>query len=152
MFCATCGNSVNDKLKYCNNCGAKLAGNAMPANNAASPLLAIAVGFFGIGGLFGFIMMLKILLESRLDQPSVLIVLIAYLVALFLICRVIIGNALSSSTNRKNHSETAPEDYAPPQQILHRGITNQLIEPREPFIGSVTDNTTRTLDKVELER
>jgi hypothetical protein len=152
MFCATCGNSVNDKLKYCNNCGAKLANNALSVNNASSPTLPIAVGFFGVAGLFGFIMMLKILLESRLDQPSVLIVLIAYLVALFLICRVIIGNTFRRSDSRKDQSETEPESYAPPQQILHRGITNQLIEPREPFIGSVTDNTTRTLDKVELER
>jgi hypothetical protein len=151
MFCATCGNSVNNKLKYCNNCGAKLANNALPVNNSASPLMAVAVGFFGVAGLFGFIMMLKILLESRLDQPSILIILIAYLVALFLICAVVAGTAFRRSAHRKEQSENAPEDYAPPKN-LHRGVTNQLEEPREPFIGSVTDNTTRTLDEVKINR
>src|SRR5690349_8130151 len=92
MYCATCGNSVNENLNYCNICGAKIVKNGgLPVRNSPAPILTIAVGFFGVGGLFGFIMMLKILLESRLDQPAILTILIAYLVTLFLLCSVLVG-------------------------------------------------------------
>jgi hypothetical protein len=147
MYCSTCGNSVNEKLNYCNNCGAKIGNNSLQVTNSSSPTLSIAVGFIGTAGLFGFIMMLKILLESRLDQPAILTILIAYLVTLFLICSVLVGHIWKHSGDFQIHSHLKPEDYAPPKQFRGRN-TNQLEEPREPFISSVTENTTRTLDKV----
>jgi preprotein translocase subunit SecG len=152
MYCATCGNSVNENLNYCNICGAKIVKNGgLQVRNSATPILSIAVGFFGIAGLFGFIMMLKILLESRLDQPAVLTILIAYLVTLFLLCSVIIGQIWKPSGETKVNSNQTPEDYAAPPKQFRTVNTNQLEEAREPFIGSVTDNTTRTLDKVPLK-
>jgi hypothetical protein len=150
MYCATCGNSVKENLNYCNNCGAKIVKDGgLPVRNSASPILAIAVGFFGVAGLFGFIMMLKILLESRLDQPAILTILIAYLVTLFLLCSVIVGQIWKHSGETKGNSDQTPEDYSAPAKQFHRTVnTNQLEEAREPFIGSVTENTTRTFDKV----
>jgi uncharacterized protein (DUF983 family) len=148
MFCSICGKSVNENLNYCNNCGAKIGKNALEDGNHSSPFLSIAVGLIGTAGLFGFIMMLKILLESRLDQPSILIILIAYLVTLFLICAVLVGHIWKQSGDFRININQPPEDYAPPKEF-RGGNTNQLEPPREPFIGSVTDNTTRTLDKVE---
>jgi hypothetical protein len=148
MFCSTCGNSVNENLNYCNVCGAKIVKGALPVR-AASPasVLSIAVGFFGTAGLLGFIVILKVLLESRLDQPAILMILVAYLVTLFLICAVLVGQLWSFSGSAKPELNQTPEDYAPPKQM--RAVsTNQLEEPRESFIPSVTDNTTRTLDKV----
>jgi len=147
MYCSTCGNSVNEKLNYCNNCGAKIGNNAMLVTNSSSPFLSIAVGLIGVAGLFGFIMMLKILLESRLDQAAILMILIAYLVTLFMICSVLVGHIWKRSGDIKIHSDLPPEDYAPPRQF-RAGNTNQLEAPHEPFIGSVTENTTRTFDKI----
>lgn len=147
MYCSTCGNSVNENLNYCNICGAKIGKNGLQARPSASPILSIAVGFFGVAGLFGFIMMLKILLESRLDQAAVLTILIAYLVTLFLLCSVLVGQIWKHSGETKSNSNQLPEDYSPPKQFRTVN-TNQLEEAREPFIGSITDNTTRTLDKV----
>ena len=147
MYCSTCGNSVKENLNYCNNCGAKIVKDGSPVRHSATPILSIAVGFFGIAGLFGFIMMLKILLESRLDQAAVLMILIAYLVTLFLLCSVIVGQIWKHSGEPKSNSNQSPEDYAPPKQFRTVN-TNQLEEAREPFIGSVTENTTRTFDKV----
>ncbi|HEY0460914.1 MAG TPA: hypothetical protein VGC97_17395 [Pyrinomonadaceae bacterium] len=152
MFCSTCGNSVNENLNYCNVCGAKIIKGTLPVR-AASPasVLSIAVGFFGTAGLLGFIVILKVLLESRLDQPAILMILVAYLVTLFLICAVLVGQLWSfSGSSAKTEFNQAPEDYAPPKQM--RAVsTNQLEEPAAPFIGSVTENTTRTFDKVPLK-
>lgn len=147
MYCSTCGNSVNEKLNYCNNCGAKTGNNALRITNSSSPFLPISVGLIGVAGLFGFIMTLKILLESRLDQASILIILISYLVTLFSICSVLVGHIWKRSGDIKIHSDLPAEDYTPPKHF-RGGNTNQLEPPREPFIGSVTDSTTRTLDKV----
>jgi predicted permease len=148
MHCSSCGNPVNEHLNYCNVCGAKIEKNALQAR-AASPasVLSIAVGFFGTAGLFGFIVLLKILLDSRLDQAAVVMVLIAYLVTLFLICSVLVGQLWRHSGSAKTESNAEPKDYSPPKQ-LRVVSTNQLEEPREPFIGSVTENTTRTFDKI----
>ncbi|MBS1795758.1 MAG: zinc ribbon domain-containing protein [Acidobacteria bacterium] len=148
MFCSTCGKAVNEKLNYCNNCGAKLGGNVVQAANAGSPpILSVAAAFFGAAGLFGFVVILKILLESRLDQPSVLLVLVAYLVTLFLLCTLFMGHLWKRSGGVRARTENAPEDYAPPK-TFRAGSTNQLEPPRESFIGSVTEETTRTLDRV----
>jgi hypothetical protein len=150
MYCSTCGNPVNENLNYCNICGARIGKNAPQSRNSSSPILLIAAGFFGVFGLFGFIKMLQILLDSRLDQSAILMILIAYLVTLFLICSVLVGHVWRRSGDVKTSSDQAPEDYAPPKQF--RGVnTNQLEEPREPFIGSVTENTTRTFEKVPLK-
>jgi hypothetical protein len=150
MFCSTCGNSVNEKLNYCNNCGAKIGNNALQVTNAASPQLSRSVGFIGTAGLFGFIAVLRILLESRLDQPSVLLILIAYLVTLFLLCAMIVGHIWKRSGDFKIHSNLPSEDYTPPKQF-RAGNTNQLEEHREP-VGSVTDHTTRSFEKVPVGR
>lgn len=148
MFCSTCGNSVHEKLNYCNVCGAKI-NNGAPrnVNSAAAPILSIAIGFFGVAGLFGFIMLLKILLESRLDQAAILTILIVYLVALFLICSVIAGHIWKPADININAPQT-PDGYAPPRQFRAEN-TNQLPEARESFVTSVTEETTRTLDKVK---
>ena len=152
MYCSACGNSLNENLNYCNICGAKIDKNALQARSASPVgILSIAVGFFGTGGLFGFIVLLKILLDSRLDQAAVLMVLVAYLVTLFLICAVLVGQLWRFSGNPKTESNAEPEVYTPPKQ-MRTVNTNQLEEAREPFIGSVTENTTRTLDKVPAEK
>ena len=152
MYCSSCGNSVNEHLNYCNICGAKIVKNALQARTASpASILSIAVGFFGTAGLFGFIVLLRILLDSRLDQVAVLMVLIAYLITLFLICSVLVGQLWRHSGSAKTDFDQAPEDYSPPKQM--RAVnTNQLEEPREPFIGSVTENTTRTFDKVPVKK
>jgi hypothetical protein len=150
MFCSTCGNTVNEKLNYCNNCGAKIGNNAMQVSNSSSPALSKSVGIIGAAGLIGFIVILKILLESRLDQAAILIVLIAYLITLFLLCAVLVAHIWKYSGDFQIHSHLPPEDYAPPKQF--RSVnTNQLEEARESFVGSVTDHTTRTLEKVPLK-
>ena len=147
MYCSTCGNPVNENLNFCNICGARIGKNALPSRGNSSPVFLIVAGLFGMFGLFGFIRILQILLNSRLDPPVILTILIAYMVTLFLICSVLVGHVWKFSRDAKNKAMQEPDDYAPPKQF-RGGNTNQLEEPREPFIPSVTENTTRTFDKV----
>src|SRR5215204_5233210 len=112
MHCSTCGNTVNENLNYCNVCGAIIAKSALsPRSASPAGILSIAIGFFGTAGLFGFIVLLRILLDSRLDQSAVLLVLIAYLITLFLICAVLVGQLWRYSGNAKTDSSQANEDY-----------------------------------------
>ena len=147
MFCSTCGNSVNENLNYCNTCGAKIGKNGLETSNSSSHSLSVAVGFIGVAGLFGFIMVLKMLLENHVDPTVMVIILVSYLVTLFLLCAVLVGHIWKHSGDFKVNINQTPEDYSAPKQFRTVN-TNQLEEAREPFIGSVTDNTTRTLDKV----
>ena len=150
MFCSACGKEVNENLNFCNNCGARVGNGSLQVVNSSSPQFARSLGFIGGGGLVGFIVVLKILLDSnRLDVPAITFILFAYLVTLFLICAMIVGHIWKHSGNIKIKTN-APDKYAPPKQFRAEN-TAQLEPPREPFIGSVTDNTTRTLDKVELK-
>ena len=147
MVCSTCGNSVNENLNYCNVCGARIGKDELQLRRPSSPIQSIAVALFGMFGLFGFIRLLQILLDSRLDQAAILTVLIVYLITLFLLCSVLVGQIWKRAGEPKVKADRAPEDYAAPQQM--RAVdTNQLEEGREPFIGSVTENTTRTFDRV----
>ena len=145
MYCSACGNFINQNLNYCNACGAKIGKGELQQN--ASPVLPITVGLVGMFGLFGFIRLLQILLNSALDQIVILAIFVLYLVTLFLICGVLVGQIWKRPVKTNADSERASEDYAPPKQF-RADNTNQLEPPREPFIGSVTENTTRTFDKV----
>jgi hypothetical protein len=149
MYCSTCGNSINENLNYCNVCGARIGKGELQIRQQQSPVFSIAVALFGMFGIFGFVRLLQILINSRLDQAAILTVLIVYLITLFLLCSVLVGKIWKRSSEPKTDSNQSPEDYAPPKHF-RAGNTNQLEAPREPFIGSVTDNTTRSFDKVPL--
>ncbi|HEY0428094.1 MAG TPA: zinc ribbon domain-containing protein [Pyrinomonadaceae bacterium] len=146
MYCSTCGKSVNENLNYCNNCGARIEKGALQIDNPSSRILFISAGFVGTAGLFGFVVVLKILLESHLDPSAMGIILIAYLATLLLLCRLLVGNVRKHSGDIKIKTSERAED-APKQ--FRAGNTAQLEEPKQQPI-SVTEHTTRTLDKVDF--
>ncbi len=53
MYCSTCGSSINDTLKYCKNCGVKLAKGDEKEDTPESILdkLLTALCFVALGGL-----------------------------------------------------------------------------------------------------
>ncbi|HEY8562278.1 MAG TPA: hypothetical protein VIL74_18020 [Pyrinomonadaceae bacterium] len=150
MFCAACGKAVMENLNYCNACGAKIGKNDLDGRGASSPYLSAAVGFIGVAGLFGFVMVLKMLLDNSVDPTVMVIILISYLVTLFLLCAVLVGHIWKHTGDFRVNINQPAEDYAPPKRMP--GVnTNQLEAPREPFIGSVTENTTRVFDRTPIE-
>jgi len=109
----------------------------------------VAAGAIGVFGLIGAFPMLKILLESRLDQPAVLLVLFGYLATVFLLVAMLVGHAWKHSGDIRVHPHES-DDYVPPNSF--RGsITARLQGRREPAV-SVTEHTTRTLDEMPIER
>lgn len=147
MFCSTCGTAIPANLNYCKNCGARIEKNPVVVSNS-SRSFSVAAGLIGVVGLGGVFPLLKILLESRLDQPSILFVLIAYLITVFLIFAMLVGHSWRNS-GRVHIASLEPDEYKPPNSF--RGVnTAQLPEHHEPAT-SVTEHTTRTLDKVRIE-
>ena len=147
MYCSTCGKSVNENLNYCNGCGARIEKNALQVGNSSSQGLSRSAGFVGIAGLFGFIGVLKMLLDNHVDITAIVIILIAYLVTIFLLCAMMVGHVWKHSGDIRIKT-SAPDDAPAPNQF-RAGNTAQLEEPKQQPI-SVTEHTTRTLDKVEF--
>lgn len=153
MYCSTCGHQIADHLNYCNSCGARIEKNPLVVTNASSPYLAKALAVTVMIGFVGFIAVLKIVLDNgRLDVPGMVLICLGYLTALTLISAMIIGHMWKTSGDIRIRSKkpSAADDYHPPRSF--RGSnTNQLQEPSDAPIGSVTDSTTRTLEKAYFD-
>lgn len=154
MYCSTCGNQIADHLNYCKSCGARIEKNPPVVGNAASPQLAKTLAVVVMMGFVGFVAVLKIVLDNgRLDVPGMVFILLGYLAALTIISAMIIRHmwkATGEDRIRSRSAESSDDEYHPPRSF--RGTnTNQLGEPVQQPIGSVTDSTTRTLDEVYVE-
>lgn len=151
MYCWSCGKDVKENLNYCSNCGARVEKNKADGESSRMNNPAASVGYLGIFGLGGFIFLVLSLLKRNLDPGAVFTISALYLVALFGICFIILrfGSKGSEKPAKKEPPETP--DYAAPKQFRSE-ITNQLEAPRNEPIPSVTENTTRTLDEVFVER
>jgi apolipoprotein N-acyltransferase len=145
MYCSTCGKSLNDNLNYCNNCGTRVENKAVKVRNG-SPMLGIGAVFVGIVGLICFVPLLRELLFSRLEQWAVIAILVAYLLTVLAMFAVLIGHVWKKSGDIRINGAQGADEYQ--TQAAIQGInTAQLQEPREPVM-SVTEHTTRTLDKI----
>ena len=150
MFCSTCGKQVNENLNFCNNCGARIDSKTEEYQDRLYGLnSATIIGIIGMFGLFGFVFLAIKLLEKNLDPGFVFMVLALYIAAVlgncFLIFRHTSNQSLKSRKKDKSSEESAPNKLSvetPPQ----------LAPSYQSPISSVTENTTRTLDEVLIER
>lgn len=149
MYCSHCGTSIPGNLNYCKNCGSRVDKNAVIVTNSSARSAMIAAGSIGVVGLAAVFPLLKILLESRLDEPAVLMVLFGYLATLFLLVTLPVAYAWKRAGDTVSYPDERDE-YTPPKSF--RGpITARLEAMREPAV-SVTEHTTRTLDEIPVER
>lgn len=153
MFCPNCGTTVNKKLKYCNSCGERLSKSAeidkdgMPGKMLDNILTTVfLVVMFGLGILVGLV---AVLLGSNVEPKFVVFIAVAYLAAVFGICYTLLSQVPKLIDARLKTDEFAEESRQAAR--LTPLTTAQLEEYREPVM-SVTDRTTKTLDKVPLER
>jgi len=152
MYCSRCGSSINDGLKYCKNCGVKLVKDEEKEDTPESILdnLLTTLCFVALGGLGILVGLVAVLLDKSVDFQLVAVIAVAYLVALFSTCFMLLSQIpklIDAKLNKK--SERVDETIRPAQ--LYAVNTAQLEEPREPVL-SVTENTTRTLEKAAIER
>lgn len=151
MYCATCGSLVDENLNYCNRCGNRVAKNelAKQKDAAVSILrsLSLATGFVGVTGLSGLIGLIAILVVNHAAPELIAIVSILFLATTFAICFLLTRQISRLTDTALSTKENSNQKFAPEQ--LNSPITGQIEAPREPFI-SVTENTTRTLDKTKI--
>ncbi len=150
MYCPNCGNSVPNDLKYCNGCGKRLGADDTGASagtmldKVLTTLFLIVM--FGFGILIGLV---AVLLGNHVNNDMVAIIASLYLMAIFGICFTLVRQ-IPKLIDARLSRDQGPADYAQPQQLRPR-TTAQLDEYREPVM-SVTDQTTRTLERSPVER
>ena len=136
-----------ESLNFCENCGARNERNApVIGNYSAGPFAFVAV-MIGVIGLFGFYGILRELLRSPLDPMVVVILMVVYTFAVLAMFTIPIGVWRRTAEARIKGS--GPSDTYQPTASFRAVNTAQLEEPRE-MPASVTDHTTRTLDKVPV--
>jgi hypothetical protein len=147
MYCSSCGNEINKGLNYCNSCGARVFDPEKEKNGSNFEIISTSIGFIGLGGIIGFIFLVKTLLPSDLDAPAIIIILLAFLATVFGISYLLIKQL--SEKSKDNRSSFEIPGNTP--RAVKAADTNQLEEPKQTPV-SVIENTTRTLDKVPVER
>ncbi len=152
MYCPNCGTTVDKKLKFCNACGERLSKAAeidkdgTPGKMLDNVLTTIfLIVMFGLGILVGLV---AVLLGNDVTPPLVGMIVIAYLAAVFGICYTLVKQVPKLIDARLRATEFAEESRE--RARLAPLATGQLAEYREPAM-SVTDHTTKTLDKSPLK-
>jgi hypothetical protein len=142
MYCSICGAQVKAELNYCSRCGAKLF-KADSEESRVSETLSGSLGYIGGFGLVGFIFVALVLVKNNVPANVLAAISFFYLAALFGICYLILQQIRIST--RKSEAASFI-DFPADSQIGEARTTAQLEEPKAMPI-SVTENTTKTLDK-----
>lgn len=154
MYCENCGKHIDDSLNFCKSCGAQIKKQKDESKSILNSLISalIAVAVVGLGIL---VALTAVFLDRSPNVEPVFIFAVIYLGVLFGIC-FMITRQISKVIDRKLNIESKPSRSTfntreeEPMVQLPPSITNPLEEFRQPH--SVTDSTTRTLDKVPIER
>lgn len=149
MYCSSCGSQIQSELNYCNRCGAKVSGADPVLQKSVADNLSGAVGYIGGFGLLAFVFVVYLVLRNGGEIRALIPISFFYLATVFGICYLLLRQV--SELTGKSH----PRAINPPETVqpayLKPVTTAQLEESRQPPI-SVTENTTRTLDEVLIER
>lgn len=146
MYCANCGTPRTQDLSYCNRCGADLRERMESTNTKAIAAFLTSITIIGIGGLaimlLGALVMRK---GANLSQELIgfFMMFTFLIVSITEILLVRNLSKLSAPAERKNSFPAPP----PTQHDLRLPQGTPLGEP----VGSVTENTTRTLEYAPRE-
>ncbi|HWS54564.1 MAG TPA: hypothetical protein VN228_10570 [Pyrinomonadaceae bacterium] len=159
MYCPSCGNVVSEGLKYCNRCGASLAGDEAGPGWAGltGPAWAIslAAALITLGGLSMLFVLALVLVKRGQDlPPSAGIMGLAFLALIALVDWMLIRQLARVIELRRGGAPASPKRRAEPARApseLEERPPARLAEPRESYI-SVTEQTTRTLEHAPRER
>ncbi|MCB1024056.1 MAG: hypothetical protein KDB79_06695 [Acidobacteria bacterium] len=150
MYCSNCGNQVREGLNYCNQCGGMMQTPDSPEKNSIAKSLSSSLGYIGFAGFLTLAGILAMLLKREsLDPGAIVGIIFLFLAALTTICYLILRQ-ISKLADTPNKSNQNTPNYESPQE-LNSANANLLHEARERP-ASVVENTTRTLDKVPVER
>ncbi|MBK7705598.1 MAG: hypothetical protein IPN69_07620 [Acidobacteria bacterium] len=146
MYCSGCGSAVNDKLNYCNICGAKLLKEEATAAKSMLENFLTTIAFVVLGG-FGLLLgLVGILLKNGVDTKDASIIVIFYLAALTMISFMLLRLLPKLIDAKLNDGKTGTTEIYRAPQIAAK-TPPQLEEPLQPA-ASVTEHTTRNFEKI----
>jgi hypothetical protein len=148
MYCEHCGKHIDEALNYCNGCGGQLR----KENSQTKSLAGLMVSAMAATTVFGLIILAVLignLFERAGRNEALFVFAMVYLIMLFGICYMTMKQ-VSKLVDAELRTRDFPHRSATPAVQLPPRSTNQLDEFREP--ASVTDNTTRTLDEIQVRR
>jgi uncharacterized membrane protein YvbJ len=144
MYCISCGNQIATELNYCNRCGTKVLRAADPEQKRDRDALSNVLGASVVFGLIGFIFVALVLVRANVPEKTLVTISVFYLAALFGICFMILRQI------RKDSNKLSGPGRFQNERLDH-AATSQLNAHQTP-IGSVTENTTKTLNSVLIEK
>ncbi len=154
MYCATCGTLIDESLNYCNRCGNRVVKNELTMRGGSDvsgsvlKSLSIATGFVGVIGLSGLFALIAILLANRAGGPDAIFLALLFAATVFGVCFLLTRqiSRLSSAGGADFSEKRKFKQTGEPEQLNPVDAATQFQPLERPF-RSVTENTTRTLDK-----
>lgn len=154
MYCSRCRSLIGEDLNFCSRCGERVNKNELAESSKKQSEmldnLAITAIFIGLGGLGCLVGLVAVLLGGNVIPQVIVLIVLSYLAAWFGVCFKLLGQ-ISKLVDANLEKKKSKEDESVEPLQLATPRTAQLESPREPVI-SVTENTTRTLDEVLIER
>ena len=146
MYCSTCGAPITSGLSFCNRCGANLKDRSSSQNMGPISAFLTAITILAIVGL-GIMLGGSLVLRKEANFPFELIgCFMLFVLAIVGVVEFMLLRQLSRVTGAVDDRRTLPSPQ--PLHELRPASVNNLAEP----IGSVTENTTRTLEYARREQ
>ena len=150
MYCSTCGVAVDQRLSYCNYCGAKLSGagdNGAESSEVRPGLLVSAMAGTFILGLVAITMLMG-MMKSVLDLPVEGV--LAFALLPFLVMLALEGVFMRLLFRRKRTEKPSDTARLEGQATRELDAANARALP-EPM-PSVTEHTTRAFAPIPTDR
>ncbi|MBX7054405.1 MAG: zinc ribbon domain-containing protein [Pyrinomonadaceae bacterium] len=148
MYCSHCGTTVPNDLRFCKNCGGQLIADDDDKDGKPGKMLDNILTTLFLTVMFGFgilVGLIAVLLGNEVKTEVVVMIVMAYLATLLAISITLVRQ-VPKLIDAKLNRMIRPAEHTSAHQLAPR-TTAQLDEFREPIM-SVTDHTTRILDKV----
>jgi hypothetical protein len=145
MYCSGCGTELEGGLNYCNRCGNRVAKSE---SVSVAENLSQAISYIGGFGLLGFVFGFYMTARAGVPAGPLVLISVLYLATLFGICYMILQQTAPFTLRKRNNTVQGRDDSP---AYIKSVTTAQLREPADHPI-SVTEHTTRTLDKVPAAR
>jgi hypothetical protein len=147
MYCSSCGNAITPGLTFCNRCGARLEEKSEPIRTVPITAFLTAITLIGICGL-GIMLGGSLVLRNGAGMPFDLVALFMLFTFLTVVLtEVMLIRNLSKLTGSKETKRHFTPAQQPPLE-LRPPSAQSFVEP----LGSVTENTTRTLGYARREQ
>jgi len=151
MYCSSCAAAVTPGLSYCNRCGAELIPKKSTASSKGAQLiesLVWAIVGVSVGGLALLIGLMAVMKHELQFENHMILLVLLFSFVLLLAAETVLIWVLLRSKGWLNEREKATTDLTE----FKKAATKELDERQERLLtepaGSVTDQTTRTLEPV----